>query len=102
MKIKRRKRTALLRGVTQKPAGPNQHWSIDFVHDHTHDGRAFRILTVIDQWSRKKVCLEVNFWLSGRCVAQALKEVARRRGWPKAITVENETEFTSKVLDELA
>ena len=92
MKVKRRKRIALLRGKPHKPTGPNQHWSMDFVHDQTHDGRAFRILTVIDQYRRESVCLEANFRLSGRCVAQTLDAVARHRGWPKAITVD-------KVLD---
>jgi putative transposase len=66
------------------------------------DGRAFRILTVIDQWSRESVCLEANFRLSGRCVGQALDRFAAQRGWPKAITVDNGTEFTSKALDEWA
>jgi len=102
MKVKRRKRIALLRGKPQPATGPNQHWSMDFVHDQTQDGRAFRMLTVIDQWSRESVCLEANFRLSGRCVAQALDEVARHRGWPIAITVDNGTEFTSKALDEWA
>jgi putative transposase len=55
MKVKRRKRIALLRGRPQTLTGPNQHWSMDFVHDQMLDGRAFRILTVIDQWSRR-VC----------------------------------------------
>ncbi len=41
MKVKRRKRIALLRGKAQKPTGVNQHWSMDFVHDQTHDGRKF-------------------------------------------------------------
>ena len=63
MKVKRRKRIALLRGRPQAPTGPNQHWSMDFVHDQMLDGRAFRILTVIDQWSRESVCLEANFRL---------------------------------------
>jgi putative transposase len=102
MKIKRRKRIALLRGKPQMPTGPNQHWSMDFVHDQMLDGRAFRILTVIDQWSRESVCLEANFRLSGRCVGQALDRLASQRGWPKAITVDNGTEFTSKALDEWA
>lgn len=80
MKVKRRKRIALLRGKPQKPTGPNQHLSMVFVHDQKHDGRAFRILTVIDQWSRESVCLEANFRLSGRCVSQALDDWAYRRG----------------------
>lgn len=102
MKVKRRKRIALLRGRPQAPTGPNQHWSMDFVHDQMQDGRAFRILAVIDQWSRESVCLEANFRLSGRCVGQALDRLAAQRGWPRAITVDNGTEFTSKALDEWA
>ena len=55
MKVKCRKRIARQRGRVAAPTGANQHWSIDFVHDQMHDGREFRILTVIDQWSRKSV-----------------------------------------------
>ncbi|GAA4340438.1 hypothetical protein GCM10023165_20380 [Variovorax defluvii] len=102
MKVKRRKRIALLRGKPQTPTGPNQHWSMDFVHDQMADGRAFRILTVIDQWSRESVCLEANFRLTGRCVGKALDAAAATRGLPRAITVDNGTEFTSKALDDWA
>jgi putative transposase len=102
MKVKRRKRIALLRGKAPTPTAANQHWSMDFVHDQTHDGRKFRILTVIDQWSRESVSLEANFRLTGRCVGQALDKAARQRGLPRAITVDNGTEFTSKALDEWA
>ncbi len=102
MKVKRRKRIALLRGKAPTPTAANQHWSMDFVHDQMHDGRKFRILTVIDQWSRESVSLEANYRLTGRCVGQALDQAARQRGLPKAITVDNGTEFTSKALDEWA
>lgn len=84
------------------PTGPNQHWSMDFVHDQMLDGRSVRILTVIDQWSRESVCLEANFRQTGRGVGQALDRSAVLRGWPKAITVDNETEFTSRALDDWA
>lgn len=102
MKVKRRKRISLQRGRPTPATGPNQHWSMDFVHDQMLDGRAFRVLTVIDQWSRESVSLEANFRLTGRCVGKALDEAALERGWPKAITVDNGTEFTSKALDEWA
>ena len=46
--------------------GANQHWSMDFVHDQMLDGRKFRILTVIDQWSRESVSLEPGFSLTGQ------------------------------------
>ncbi len=89
MKVKRRRRIALLRGRAPTPTGPNPHWGMDFMHDQTHDGRNFRILTVIDQWSRESVALEGNYRLTGRCVGQAFDQTARQRGWPKAITVDN-------------
>jgi len=86
MKVKRRKRINLQRGRLMPAFGPNQHWSMDFVHDQMLDGRAFRVLTVIDQWSRESVSLEANFGLTGRCVGKAPDEAASVRGWPKAIT----------------
>ena len=66
MKVKRRKRISLLRGRPTPATGPNQQWSMDFVHDQMLDGRAFRVLTVIDQWSRESVSLEANFRLTGK------------------------------------
>jgi putative transposase len=102
MKVKRRRRISLQRGRPVPATGPSQLWSMDFVHDQTLDGRAFRVLTVSDQWSRESVSLEATFPLTGRCVGKALDEAAARRGWPKSITVDNGTEFTSKALDERA
>jgi putative transposase len=90
MKVTRRKRIALLRGKVPKPTAANQHWSMDFVHDQTHDGLKFRILTVIDQWSRESVSLEANFRPTRRCVGHALDAAAATRGLPKSITVDNE------------
>ena len=75
---------------------------MDFVHHQMLDGRAFRVLTVIDQWSCESASKQANFRLTGLCVGKALDEAARERGWPKAITVDNGTEFTSKALDEWA
>ncbi len=72
------------------------------MHDQMLDGRKFRILTVIDQWSRESVSLEANFRLTGRCVGKALDLAAQQRALPRAITVDNGTEFTSKALDEWA
>ena len=75
---------------------------MDFVHDQLLDGRSFRILTVIDQWSRESVVVEAGLSLSGSSVAAALDQAAQRRPLPKAITVDHGTEFTSRALDEWA
>ena len=75
---------------------------MDFVHDQLATGRRFRVLTVIDQWSRESVLLEPGYSLGGQDVAQALERVSAMRNLPKAITVDHGTEFTSKALDEWA
>jgi putative transposase len=75
---------------------------MDFVHDQLLDGRRFRVLTVIDQWSCESVSVEAGFSLSGQSVAEILDHVARQRPLPTAITVDHGTEFTSRALDDWA
>ncbi len=74
MRVRRRKRLSLHRGPVPMPTAANQHWSMDFVHDQLLDGRSFRILTVIDQWSRESVSVEPGFSLTGSSVANVLDE----------------------------
>ena len=102
MRVRRRKRLSLHRGPVPQPTAVNQHWSMDFVHDQLVDGRCFRVLTVIDQWSRESVSVEPGFSLTGHSVAQILDDVAQRRPLPRAITVDHGTEFTSRTLDDWA
>ena len=102
MRVRRRKRLSLHRGPVPQPTAVNQRWSMDFVHDQLLDGRRFRVLTVIDQWSRESVSVEPGFSLSGESVAEILDHVARHRPLPKAITVDHGTEFTSRALDDWA
>jgi len=59
MRVRRRKHIALHRGPAPTPVGPAERWSMDFVHDALADGRPFRVLTVVDQWSRQSPILEV-------------------------------------------
>lgn len=75
---------------------------MDFVHDQLIDGRAFRVLTVVDNWSRESVSLEPGFRLTGESVAAALSRVAKQHPLPRSITVDHGTEFTSKALDQWA
>src|SRR5690606_22486435 len=60
-----------------------KRWSMDFVHDATLDGRAFRVLTVVDQWSRWSPILEVAQSMSGRQVAEALDRAIALHGKPR-------------------
>lgn len=102
LRRKRKKRLSLHRGMPPPATGLNERCSMDFVHDQLVSGRAFRVLTVIDNWSRESVLLEVGFRLTGQSVADALDRVGKTRKLPATITVDHGTEFTSLALDELA
>jgi putative transposase len=75
---------------------------MDFVHDQLQNGRKFRVLTVIDKWSRQSVLLETGFSLTGQSVVDALKRLAQTHPLPQIITIDHGTEFTSKAFDEWA
>lgn len=102
MRRRRQKRLSLHRGPAPVPVGRNERWSMDFIHDQLADGRAFRVLTVIDNWSRESPILEMGFRLTGDSVVAALNRVSKAERLPVSITVDHGTEFTSKALDTWA
>lgn len=81
---------------------PNERWSMDFVHDRLADGRWFRILTVIDQFTRECLALWAEASLTGEKVGQCLEPIVLLRGAPASITVDNGSEFASRALDAWA
>jgi len=97
--VSRRKRASHLRIVPLRPSQVNERWSMDFVADTVLDGRRFRALTVVDNWSRRSQLIEPDFTLTGTKVVAALESVAKQTGDPQMITVDNGSEFTSKALD---
>jgi len=102
MRVRRRKHMALHRGPAPAPTGPSERWSMDFVHDALADGRPFRILTVVDQWSRSSPLLEVAARMSGETVGGALDRVRERTAMPRSITVDHGPEFQSRALEDWA
>jgi len=102
MRVRRRKHQALHCGPAPMPVGPAERWSMDFVHDQLADGRPFRVLTVVDQWSRQSPILEAGFSLRGSDVAAALDRVLATGVKPRSITVDHGTEFTSRALEDWA
>ncbi|MGB6235505.1 MAG: IS3 family transposase [Candidatus Acidiferrales bacterium] len=103
VRTKYRKKAASHQRVPQGPATvPNQRWSMDFVSDRFVDGRWFRVLTVIDQFTRECLLLLVDSALSGEKVAVALEPVVSQRGVPMSITVDNGSEFASRAMDAWA
>ncbi len=80
------------------PQGPNQRWSLDFVSDALIDGRRFRILCVIDDFSRECLATVVDNSISGVRVARELDRVAEMRGYPCMVVSDNGTELTSNAI----
>jgi putative transposase len=102
MRVRRRKHMCLHRGPVPQAQRTRERWSMDFVHDQLFDGRPFRVLTVVDQFSRQTPLLEPRGSFCGRDVVAALDRAIERSGTPLSITVDHGTEFTSKALEEWA
>ncbi len=104
VRTKQRRKMARRRPIPSGVATrPNQCWSMDFVSDKLADGRSFRILTVVDQFTRECVGLEADRSMTGMKVAQALNRAQLERGsLPESITVDNGSEFCSRALEAWA
>lgn len=93
-----RKRALGTRRPMEVPNGPGQRWSLDFVSDAFTDGRRFRILTVIDDFTKENVALVADISISGLRVTRELDQAIAERGLPKTIVSDNGTEFTSMAI----
>ena len=102
MRVRRRKHVALHRGPAPAPIGPQDRWSMDFVHDQLADARPFRVLTLLDQWSRRSPLLEPAFSIRGQDVADALDRAIGDGPAPRSVTVDHGTEFMSRALEDWA
>lgn len=99
-KKQRRKRMASApRYSLPRPTKPNELWSMDFVSDSTETGRRFRVFTLVDEFTRKCVALEVDTSLTGARLTRILRSLGAR---PTTLQCDNGPEFTSKALDQWA
>lgn len=93
-----RKRALGTRAPLSVPQGPNQRWSLDFVSDQLTGGRRFRILTVVDDFTRECLTLVADTSLSGMRVSRELDVLGATRGLPACIVSDNGTELTSRAI----
>ena len=61
MRVHRRKHMSLHRGPVPQARRTHERWRMDFVHDQLFGGRAFRVLTIVDQFSRQTPLLKPRF-----------------------------------------
>ena len=101
-KQKKRSRLWLNDGscVRLRPERPHHVWSYDFVQDRTHDGQAYRILNIIDEFTKEALMIRVDRKLNSTDVVDALTDLFILRGPPEFIRSDNGPEFVAtKVRD---
>jgi putative transposase len=100
---KRRRRSAVQR-VRIAATQANHVWSMDFMHDRLmgEDRKAFRLLTIVDIFTRECLALKVAKGFNARDVVGVLRRLVGRRGAPIAIRCDQGTEFTAEALDQWA
>jgi transposase InsO family protein len=84
--------------VRLRPEYRDHVWSYDFVMTRTHDGRAVKILTLIDEYSRECLALRVGRSLTSQDVIEQLADLFINRGLPEHIRSDNGSEFTARAV----
>ena len=79
---------------------PNHVWSYDFVEDRTQDGRKFRMLCVIDEFTREALAIRVKRRLNSTDVLETLADLMILRGPPAYVRSDNGPEFIATALRE--
>lgn len=95
-----RKRATGKRAPMTLPQGPNQRWSLDFVADALSWGWRFRVLAVVDDFTREALALVVDTSIGGVRVVRELDALIVRRGRPLMIVSDKGTELTSRAVLE--
>ena len=101
---RRKRRRRVPRGVPRlsAPTRINERWSLDFVLDVLDDVRRFRMLTVVDDFTRACLAIDVDTSIGGRRVAEVPQRLIDTRGTPAMLITDNGPEFSSRVLDAWA
>jgi putative transposase len=104
LRTKRPKRrvSAQHRNIQSTASTINEAWSMDFVSDALFNGKRFRALTIVDDFSRECLNIFADQSIKGKGVADVLSFLGVIRGLPKRIRVDNGPEFISKDLDKWA
>jgi putative transposase len=103
--VRRRRRKSLTRVLRGRPPAPqhaNEQWALDFLEDGLASGRTFRLLSVIDVFTREALALEVDTSLPGSRVVRVLDRLIGERPQPTQLVLDNGPEMISRVLEAWA
>jgi len=84
--------------IRLRPERVNDVWAYDFVEDRTHDRRKFRMLTVVDEFTREALAIRVDRRLNSAAVIETLAELMLERGTPAHIRSDNGPEFVARAV----
>lgn len=98
VRTKRRKKLTRPRIPMLVPDAANQRWSVDFMSDQLASGRRFRILNIVDDYTRECVLQVVDVSISGQRLARELNRLGESRPLPKTIVCDNGPELTCKAM----
>ncbi len=98
VRTKRRKKLTRPRVPMPVPNATNQRWSVDFMSDQLANGRRFRVLNIVDDFTRECVLQVVDFSISGQRLANELDRFSESRKLPRTLVCDNGPEFTSKAM----
>jgi putative transposase len=101
-KRRRRSRARVERVPLPAPAGAGERYSMDFMRDTLSDGRVFRTLNIVDDYTRECLAIEVDTSLPGARVVRVLERLAAAGRRPLHLVVDNGPEFVSKAVDQWA
>src|SRR5690606_14403579 len=93
------RKMTVLRRARFRPQRPGEVWAMDFVADALSSGSKFRLLTVVDVFSRQALAIEIGSRLRGEHVVEVLNRLVARHGAPKYVFVDNGSEFTGRLMD---
>ena len=86
--------------IRLRPQHPNHVWSYDFVEDRTHDGRKYRMLNIIDEFTRECLAIRIDRKLNSTAVIDVLSDLFILRGVPGHVRSDNGPEFIAKVVQD--
>lgn len=98
-KTPKRRVKAKLREDRRDAVAPNETWAMDVVHDQLATGRKIRILAVVDTFIRFSPIIDPRFSYRAENVVEALDRICAEVGFPRAIRVDQGSEFISRALD---
>jgi len=86
--------------IRLRPTHPNHIWAIDFVHDKLSNGRSYKMLTVLDEYTRQALCVAVRPKMNANDVLDALHPLFMKHGKPEFIRSDNGPEFIATHLQD--